>query len=176
MISLIEVQGRNLNDNIPIHYLKWTRKDTITTEKLAKGMSRKSSSFTRGEIGGVTLDIPDYICDELLAGNAIRIDGLGTFKLKIKAISAPTSEPLSLRGAEIKDVIFTPDTDFFTRLKKEARFEIVNQTTDEGAQDKDDNTTDPDNPSSGTGTDTNTPTPPADGTSQGGTKDDNFEE
>lgn len=47
-------------------------------------------------------------------------------------------------------------------------------------RDLNDNTTDPDNPSSGTGTssgtDTNTPTPPADGTSQGGTKDENFEE
>ena len=92
MISLIKKKGANPQTKEVIYFPQWTRISTVTETQLAKRMAR-GSTFSVGEINGVFSDFPQSIIDELLNGNAVKIDGLGTFKLKVRARARRTSRP-----------------------------------------------------------------------------------
>ena len=149
MISLIKKKGRNPQTNDPLYYLKWTRVSTITKTALAKIMAR-GSTFSVGEVDGVMTDFAQYICDQLLAGNAVDIEGLGTFKLSVSGQSKEKAEDVTSQGAVIS-VLFTPDADMTERLNSEAEFQFVAKPTADGKQDAEDNeSTGPDPDTGGT--------------------------
>ena len=83
MISLIKKKGTNPKTQQVIYYPQWTRVSTVTKTALAEILAR-GSTFSVGEVEGTMTDFAQHICDQLLAGNAVYIQGLGTFKLKNK--------------------------------------------------------------------------------------------
>ena len=133
MISLLKMKGVNLQTKEAIYYPKWTRIATVTETQLAKRMAR-GSTFSVGEINGVFADFPQSIIDELLNGNAVSIDGLGTFKLKVQGKSQPEKKLVTSAGAKIT-VVFEPAAELTSRMNDEKEFRFVETPTAEGQQD-----------------------------------------
>jgi predicted histone-like DNA-binding protein len=117
----------------------------------------RGSTFSVGEINGVFSDFPQSIIDELLNGNAVSIDGLGTFKLKVQGKSQKEKKLVTSAGCKIS-VVFDPAAELMSRLNDEKEFRFVEQPTPEGQQDAEEGG---DTPSGGDepGGDTPTPTP-----------------
>ena len=127
------MKGANLQTKETIYYPKWTRISTVTETQLAKRMAR-GSTFSVGEINGVFSDFPQSIIDELLDGNAVSIDGLGTFKLRVQGKSQPEKKLVTSAGAKIT-VLFEPAAELTSRLNDEKEFRFVETPTTEGKQD-----------------------------------------
>ena len=135
MISLIKRKGLNPQTKEVIYFPRWTRVSTIHETQLAKRMAR-GSTFSVGEINGVFADFPQSIIDELLNGNAVSIDGLGTFKLKVSGKSQKEKKDVTSAGAKIS-VVFEPAAELTSRLNDEREFRFVEVPTAEGQQDAD---------------------------------------
>lgn len=133
MISLIKKKGINPQDKSTLYFPQWTRISTVHETQLAKRMAR-GSTFSVGEINGVFADFPQSIIDELLNGNAVSIDGLGTFKLKVSGKSQKEKKDVTSVGAKIS-VIFDPAAELTSRLNDEKEFRFVEVPTAEGQQD-----------------------------------------
>lgn len=135
MISLIKKKGINPQDKSTLYFPQWTRVSTVNETQLAKRMAR-GSTFSVGEINGVFADFPQSIIDELLNGNAVSIDGLGTFKLKVSGKSQKEKKDVTSAGAKIS-VVFEPAAELTSRLNDEREFRFVEVPTAEGQQDAD---------------------------------------
>ena len=163
MISLIKKKGINPQDKSTLYFPQWTRVSTVNETQLAKRMAR-GSTFSVGEINGVFADFPQSIIDELLNGNAVSIDGLGTFKLKVQGKSQKEKKDVTSAGAKIT-VLFDPAAELTSRLNDEKEFRFVEVPTPEGQQDADEGGDTP----APSGDDTPTPTPdPSGGGDDGG--------
>ena len=173
MISLIKKKGANPQTKEVIYFPQWTRISTVTETQLAKRMAR-GSTFSVGAVNGVFSDFPQSIIDELLNGNAVKIDGLGTFKLKVSGKSQKEKKDVTSAGAKIS-VVFEPAAELNSRLNDEKEFRFVEVPTAEGQQDADEGGDTPsgggDTPGgddNGGGTGTVTPDPGTGGDNGGG--------
>lgn len=148
-ISLIKQKGVNPITKAVLWFLRWTRVQTVTKKQLAKIMSR-GSTFSVGECEGLITDIAEFVTDQLLQGNAVKLDGLGTVKLKVSGKARDKKEDVTSAGAVIR-VVFEPDPDMEARLNSEKQFQFVEKATADGEQDTTDPQTDPtqDNTSDG---------------------------
>ena len=135
MISVIKKKGINPLTKAALYFLQWTRVSTTQEKKLAKTMAR-GGTYSVGEASGVLLDFPEYIVDELLNGNAVSVDGLGTFKLKVSGKSDPDPEKVTTHGAKAF-VVFEVDPALASRISNEAEFKVVTTPTPEGQKDAD---------------------------------------
>lgn len=133
MITLIKRKGVNPNTKEVIYYPQWTRQDTIDERNLAKRMSR-GGTYSTGEAMGVMMDFPAFIMDELMNGNAVSVQGLGSFKLKVNGKSRADKDKVTTAGVQA-EIIFEPDADLRARLLTEAEFKFVDKPTPEGEQD-----------------------------------------
>lgn len=135
MIDLLKIKGRDPRTDTTLHYLQFTRRATATTSHLAERMARGSSSYTKGEVAGVTLDLPNAMLDALLDGQAVTIDGLGTFKPRVS--SQTNADPDKVTRSSIKgvDIVFSPDAQLVADLQSRAEFRIVQKATAEGEKD-----------------------------------------
>lgn len=139
MINVIKKKGINPVTKEVLHWIQWTRVSTIGETALAKRMAR-GGTYSVGEASGVMLDFPQFIIDELLNGNAVSIDGLGTFKLRVSGKSQKDIKAVSTAGCKIS-VVFEPAAELTSRLNDEREFRFVDKPTSEGEQDADDETT-----------------------------------
>ena len=146
MINVIRKKGINPMTKAVLHWIQWTRVSTVVETALAKKMAR-GGTYSVGEASGVMLDFPQFIIDELLNGNAVRVAGLGEFKLKVSAKADADPEKVSTRGAQVS-ILFEADKELASRLQNEAEFKIVTTPTPEGQSDADSAVT----PSEGEGT------------------------
>ena len=158
MISVIKKKGINPLTKQVLHFIQWTRVSTVVETTLAKRMAR-GGTYSVGEASGVMLDLPQYIIDELLNGNAVKVAGLGEFKLKVVAKADADPEKVTTRGAKAS-ILFEPDAELAARLETEAEFKLVTTPTSEGQKDADSATT----PSG----ETTEPTEPTGDNTQGG--------
>jgi nucleoid DNA-binding protein len=122
----------------------------------------RGGTYSVGEASGVMLDFPQFIADELLNGNAVKVAGLGEFKLKVQAKADSDPEKVTTRGAKAS-IVFEPDAELAARLETEAEFKLVTTPTSEGQKDADSATT----PSG----ETTEPTTQTDDNTQGGSTD-----
>lgn len=133
MINLIKKKGINPQTKTVIFFPQWTRIATVSKSALAERMAR-GGTFSVGECEGIMSDFPQYICDELLNGNAVQIAGLGTFKLKVSGRAKTQKEDVTSAGAKIS-VVFEPEAKLTSRLNDEKQFRFVDVPTSEGEQD-----------------------------------------
>lgn len=152
MITVIKKKGINPSTKTELHFIQWTRVSTVAETALARKMAR-GGTYSVGEASGVMLDFPQFIIDELLNGNAVRVAGLGEFKLKVSAKADADPEKVSTRGAQVS-VLFEADDELKSRLQNEAEFKIVTTPTPEGQKDADSAETPTGNEGEGTGTGT----------------------
>lgn len=143
VINLIKKKGINPQTRQTIFYPKWTRRSTDTAMELAEQMN--SSTFSVGEISGMLLDFPKCILRSLMNGNAAKLPGLGTFKLKVQGKAQAKVEDVTSAGCTVQ-VVFDVDPVLAAQLK-DAKFAFVAKPTAEGEQDAADDTTQPGNTS-----------------------------
>jgi predicted histone-like DNA-binding protein len=139
MINVIKKKGINPVTKQVLHWIQWTRVSTVIETTLAKRMAR-GGTYSVGEASGVMLDFPQFIADELLNGNAVKVAGLGEFKLKVQAKADSDPEKVTTRGAKAS-IVFEPDAELAARLETEAEFKLVTTPTSEGQKDADNATT-----------------------------------
>lgn len=118
------------------YYAAYSRKGTAATIELANLMAEGSSAFTKGEVVGVTLDLPNRIKQVLLNGQAVHINGLGTFKpaLTVREVKANPDE-LKTSAISVRSINFTPEPAFVASINAEARYEWINASNADVADD-----------------------------------------
>jgi len=147
VINLIKKKGVNPQTKQTIFYPKWTRRSTDTAMELAEEM--QGSTFSPGEVTGVLVDFPKRILRSLMNGNAAKIPGLGTFKLKVTGKAQAKQDDVTAQGCTAQ-VVFDVDPTLAAQLK-DAKFQFVAKPTAEGEQDAGD---DADQPTTGGGSNT----------------------
>lgn len=137
LINLIKKKGVNPQTKTTIYFPQWTRRSTDTALELAEEMV--GSTYSPGEITGMLVDFPKRIVRSLMNGNAAKLPGLGTFKLKVQGKAKEKEEDVTSAGCTVQ-VVFDVDPVLAAQLK-DAKFQFVAKPTAEGEQDAgDDNT------------------------------------
>ena len=137
VINLIKKKGINPQTKQTIFYPKWTRRSTDTAMELAEEMV--GSTYSPGEITGMLVDFPKRVIRSLMNGNAAKLPGLGTFKLKVQGKAQAKVEDVTSAGCTVQ-VVFDVDPVLASQLK-DAKFQFVAKPTAEGEQDAADDTT-----------------------------------
>lgn len=136
VINLIKKKGINPQTRQTIFYPKWTRRSTDTAMELAEEMV--GSTYSPGEITGMLVDFPKRVIRSLMNGNAAKLPGLGTFKLKVQGKAQAKVEDVTSAGCTVQ-VVFDVDPVLASQLK-DAKFQFVAKPTAEGEQDAADDT------------------------------------
>ena len=131
VINLIKKKGVNPQTKQTIFYPKWTRRSTDTAMELAEEMV--GSTYSPGEITGMLVDFPKRVIRSLMNGNAAKLPGLGTFKLKVTGKAQAKVEDVTSAGCTVQ-VVFDVDPVLASQLK-DAKFQFVAKPTAEGEQD-----------------------------------------
>lgn len=131
VINLIKKKGVNPQTKTAIYFPQWTRRSTDTAMELAEEMV--GSTYSPGEITGVLVDFPKRVIRSLMNGNAAKLPGLGTFKLKVQGKAQAKAEDVTAAGCTVQ-VVFDVDPVLAAQLK-DAKFQFVAKPTAEGEQD-----------------------------------------
>ena len=131
VINLIKKKGVNPQTKTVIYFPQWTRRSTDTAMELAEEMV--GSTYSPGEITGVLVDFPKRVIRSLMNGNAAKLPGLGTFKLKVQGKAQAKAEDVTAAGCTVQ-VVFDVDPVLAAQLK-DAKFQFVARPTAEGEQD-----------------------------------------
>ena len=91
------------------------------------------STYSPGEITGMLVDFPKRIVRSLMNGNAARLPGLGTFKLKVQGKAKADIDDVTSAGCTVQ-VVFDVDPVLASQMK-DAKFQFVAKPTAEGEQD-----------------------------------------
>ena len=150
LINLIKKKGINPQTKTTLYFPQWTRRSTDTAMELAEEMV--GSTYSPGEITGMLVDFPKRIVRSLMNGNAAKLPGLGTFKLKVQGKAKEKEEDVTSAGCTVQ-VVFDVDPVLAAQLK-DAKFQFVAKPTAEGEQDAGDDNTggSTDNPGTNPGT------------------------
>ena len=160
IINLIKKKGVNPLTKQVIFFPQWTRRSTDTAMELAEQMD--GSTYSQGEITGMLIDFPKRILRSLMNGNAAKIPGLGTFKLKVSGKAKANIEDVTVAGCKAQ-VVFDVDPVLAARLA-DAQFTFVAKPTADGEQDAgDENGGGSENGGSENGGDNGGTTPPENG-------------
>ena len=136
IINLIKKKGINPQTKQTLYFPQWTRRSTDTAMELAEEMV--GSTYSPGEITGMLVDFPKRIVRSLMNGNAAKLPGLGTFKLKVQGKAQAKVEDVTSAGCTVQ-VVFDVDPVLASQLK-DAKFAFVAKPTAEGEQDAADDT------------------------------------
>ena len=131
LINLIKKKGINPQTKTTLYFPQWTRRSTDTAMELAEEMV--GSTYSPGEITGMLVDFPKRIVRSLLNGNAAKLPGLGTFKLKVQGKAKENIDDVTSAGCTVQ-VVFDVDPVLASQLK-DAKFQFVAKPTAEGEQD-----------------------------------------
>ena len=137
VINLIKKKGVNPQTKKTLFFPQWTRRSTDTAIELAEEMV--GSTYSPGEITGMLVDFPKRLVRSLMNGNAAKIPGLGTFKLKVTGKAQEKLEDVTAQGCTAQ-VVFEGDASLAAQLK-DAKFQFVSKPTAEGEQDAEDTPT-----------------------------------
>ena len=86
-------------------------RDKLTTDKFVAHVARHNSVFSKGTIKGVLADVACCVREQLLNGNKVQLEGLGTFGFTISSEPAENLEKFSAANIKKVNVIFTPDSE-----------------------------------------------------------------
>jgi predicted histone-like DNA-binding protein len=145
VINLIKKKGINPQTKTTLYFPQWTRRSTDTAMELAAEMD--GSTYSQGEVVGVLTDFPKRILRSLMNGNAAKIPGLGTFKLRVQGKAKENIDDVTAQGCRAQ-VVFDVDPKLAAELA-DAKFAFVTRPTSEGEQDVVDDETPTDNTDTG---------------------------
>lgn len=98
-------------------------KQIIPTRDIMEKASGECT-LTPIDISAVIDSLARHLRLELLQGNAVRIDGIGTFSLSLK-FQDPTkdTEDFTARDIRVAGINFAPDSDLLNSVKSQSKFE-----------------------------------------------------
>ena len=131
LVNLIKKKGINPQTKQVIYFPQWTRRSTDSAIELAEEMA--GSTFSPGEVTGMLIDFPKRILRSLANGNAAKIQGLGTFKLKVQGKSCAKMEDVTSAGCTAQ-VVFDVDPVLAAQLA-DLKYTFVAKPTADGEQD-----------------------------------------
>ena len=99
-------------------------REKLSTSKFISHVASHNTVFSKGTIKGVLADVACCLREQLLNGNKIQLDGLGTFGFTLSSQGAESLEKFTATNIKKINVIFTPDTDL-EGLIDDAVFEPV---------------------------------------------------
>ena len=93
-------------------YVQPIRNETLKRKNIEKYII-DTTALSKAEARGVTITIVDYINDELLKGNAVCIEGLGTFSIRVQSEGSDKAEDVT--AANVKNVVINFRSDKYLR-------------------------------------------------------------
>ena len=83
-------------------------REKLGTDKFVAHVARHNSVFSKGTIKGVLADVACCVREQLLNGNKVELEGLGTFGFTISSQAADTLNDFSAANIKSVNVVFTP--------------------------------------------------------------------
>ena len=123
MIVLIKHRAGHPQTHESRYFPRWTSMGTATKTQMAEEMAR-TSTFSTGEVEGIMTDFSQKICDELLNGKTVEIQGLGTFTLNVSGKARKEARDVTTEGVAVS-VRFKPDRRLQLRLDTESEFRFI---------------------------------------------------
>lgn len=96
----------------------------LTLNDFASHIASHSSVFSRGTVKGVLTDMCSCLREQLLSGNKVQLDTLGTFSITLQSKGADSKEDFSAAEITKINVCFSPGSDL-ADLRSDAVFEKV---------------------------------------------------
>lgn len=95
-------------DQGPKAYAAAQVRDKLTTDKFVAHVASHNSVFSKGTIKGVLADVACCLREQLLNGNKVELEGLGTFGFTISSTPAETLNDFTAANIKSINVVFTP--------------------------------------------------------------------
>ena len=86
-------------------------REKMSTEKFIAHVASHNSVFSKGTIKGVLADVACCVREQLLNGNKVQLEGLGTFGFTISSQGAENVKDFTSANIKKINVIFTPDSE-----------------------------------------------------------------
>ena len=125
MITLIKHRAGHPKTHESRYFPRWKGIGKATKTQMAEEMAR-NSTFSKGEVEGIMTDFAQKICDELLNGKTVEVQGLGTFTLNVSGKAQANAKDVTTEGLKVS-VRFKPDVSLQVRLKAESEFQFISK-------------------------------------------------
>ena len=99
-------------------------REKMSTEKFIAHVASHNSVFSKGTIKGVLADIASCLREQLLNGNKVELEGLGTFGITLNSQGAESLKTFTADNIKNINIVFTPDAEL-ENLIDDAAFEVV---------------------------------------------------
>ena len=99
-------------------------REKMSTEKFIAHVASHNSVFSKGTIKGVLADVACCLREQLLNGNKIQLDGLGTFGFTLSSQGAESLKTFTADNIKNINIVFTPDAEL-ENLIDDAAFDLV---------------------------------------------------
>ena len=99
-------------------------REKMSTEKFIAHVASHNSVFSKGTIKGVLADIASCLREQLLNGNKVQLEGLGTFGITLNSQGAESLKAFTADNIKKINIVFTPDAEL-ENLIDDAVFEVV---------------------------------------------------
>ena len=86
-------------------------REKLSTDKFVSHVASHNSVFSKGTIKGVLADVACCVREQLLNGNKVQLEGLGTFGFTISSQGAENVKDFTSANIKKINVIFTPDSE-----------------------------------------------------------------
>lgn len=105
------------NRTVSKYYLQPIRTAKVGRDELEKFIV-ESTALSKAEARGVTVSVVGFIKDELLRGNAIDIEGLGTFSIRVRSEGSDTAEEVSADNVKSIMINYRPSAELMEDVRK----------------------------------------------------------
>ena len=99
-------------------------REKLSTSKFISHVASHNTVFSKGTIKGVLADIASCLREQLLNGNKVQLEGLGTFGITLNSQGAESLKTFTADNIKNINIVFTPDAEL-ENLIDDAAFEVV---------------------------------------------------
>lgn len=131
-ITLIKKVGSNPTDKSKLYYAQVKTTKTRTYQNL----NYEGSGLTEETMGHAVGKLVKGIKETLLNGNAFKIEGLGTLKIKVKSESATNAKDLTAKHVKYNGIQFLVNKDLKNDLEDiKFIFDSIDETEEDDTND-----------------------------------------
>ena len=99
-------------------------REKLSTSKFISHVASHNTVFSKGTIKGVLADIASCLREQLLNGNKVQLEGLGTFGITLNSQGAESLKAFTADNIKNINIVFTPDAEL-ENLIDDAAFDLV---------------------------------------------------
>ncbi len=98
-------------------YVNPIRNSTLGRSHIKNYLVEKTA-LSKAKARGVTVTLVDFIKEELLKGNAVNIEGLGTFSIRVRSEGSDTLHEVSAKNVKNVIINYRPAIELNNAVKK----------------------------------------------------------